>query len=192
MARIAAGTEADVGAAVAAARAAFPPWAGPDTRHSVVVWWRPNISPKNAIDATGLEVAQLLQLSRRGNGCRPCDEAKTPGTARGAILRSMAAEILRRKPELCALETEDSGKPIEESEWDIDDAAACFEYFAERAEKLCDAGSGAPPPKEVALPDDAFAGMVVKEPLGVVGLITPWNYPLLMSVWKVAPVGRCI
>ena len=53
-------------------------------------------------------------------------------------------------------------------------------------------GQRRPPPKEVALPDDAFAGMVVKEPLGVVGLITPWNYPLLMSVWKVAPVGRCI
>ena len=92
--RIASGTEADVSAAVLAARRAFPGW------------------------------------------------AKTPGTARAAILRKMAAEVLRRKDELSALETEDCGKPLEESEWDIDDVAACFEYFAERAEKLCDPGSG--------------------------------------------------
>jgi betaine-aldehyde dehydrogenase len=97
-----------------------------------------------------------------------------------------ANSALRRKDELSALETEDCGKPLEESEWDVDDVAACFEYFAERAEKLCAPGSGSIS-REVSLPDAAFAGTLVKEPLGVVGLITPWNYPLLMAVWKVAP-----
>ena len=43
------------------------------------------------------------------------------------------------------------------------------------------------PWRQVDLPDESFAGKLVKEPLGVVGLITPWNYPLLMGVWKVAP-----
>ena len=86
--------------------------------------------------------------------------------------------------ELSAMETADCGKPIEESEWDIDDAAACFEYYAEKAEAL-DAHGGSD--IAVDLPDDAFKGRLLKEQLGVVGLITPWNYPLLMAVWKVAP-----
>ncbi|KAJ6760629.1 BETAINE ALDEHYDE DEHYDROGENASE 1 CHLOROPLASTIC [Salix purpurea] len=64
----------------------------------------------------------------------------------------------------------------------IDDVAGCFEYYADLAEGL-DAKQKAP----VSLPMETFKSYVLKEPLGVVALITPWNYPLLMGAWKVAP-----
>ncbi|KAF9598231.1 hypothetical protein IFM89_026007, partial [Coptis chinensis] len=76
----------------------------------------------------------------------------------------------------------DSGKPLDEASWDIDDVAGCFEYYAELAEGL-DAKQKTP----ITLPMETFKTHVLKEPIGVVGLITPWNYPLLMAIWKVAP-----
>ncbi|KAJ6749103.1 BETAINE ALDEHYDE DEHYDROGENASE 1 CHLOROPLASTIC [Salix purpurea] len=63
-----------------------------------------------------------------------------------------------------------------------DDVAGCFEYYADLAEGL-DAKQKAP----VSLPMETFKSYVLKEPLGVVALITPWNYPLLLATWKVAP-----
>ncbi|XP_057718029.1 aminoaldehyde dehydrogenase ALDH10A8, chloroplastic-like isoform X5 [Arachis stenosperma] len=64
----------------------------------------------------------------------------------------------------------------------MDDVAGCFEFYADLAEKL-DGKQKAP----VSLPMETFKSYVLKEPIGVVGLITPWNYPLLMATWKVAP-----
>ncbi|KAJ6765221.1 BETAINE ALDEHYDE DEHYDROGENASE [Salix koriyanagi] len=63
-----------------------------------------------------------------------------------------------------------------------DDVAGCFEYYADLAEGL-DAKQKAP----VSLPMETFKSYVLKESLGVVALITPWNYPLLLATWKVAP-----
>ena len=63
-----------------------------------------------------------------------------------------------------------------------DAAAACFDYYAELAEAL-DTERVQP----IALPDDRFESRAVREPLGVAGAIIPWNYPLLMAAWKVAP-----
>lgn len=57
-----------------------------------------------------------------------------------------------------------------------DDVAACFEYYAELAEKL-DKRQG----EALQLPMEEFKGAIRREPLGVVGLITPWNYPMLMA-----------
>ncbi len=57
-----------------------------------------------------------------------------------------------------------------------DDVAGCFEYYAELAENL-DKRQGEP----LQLPMDEFKGKIRREPLGVVGLITPWNYPMLMA-----------
>ncbi|MFQ6632994.1 hypothetical protein Gotur_012078, partial [Gossypium turneri] len=91
-------------------------------------------------------------------------------------------QIKERKPVLAKLETVDCGKPLSESEADMDDVVGCFEYYADLAEGL-DAKQKAP----ISLPMKTFKSYVIKEPIGVVALIVPWNYPLLMATWKVAP-----
>ncbi|KAL8546037.1 hypothetical protein ACS0TY_005952 [Phlomoides rotata] len=78
--------------------------------------------------------------------------------------------------------TADCGKPLEEAAWDIDDVAGCFEYYAGIAE-----GLDAKEKTLVSLPMETFKCHVLKEPIGLVGLITPWNYLMLMATWKVAP-----
>ena len=107
---------------------------------------------------------------------------RTRGAERAALLRAMAAAITGQKASLSRLEVLDNGKPLPEAEWDIADAAGCFEYYAELAEGL-DAQQDEP----VALPDARFESVVRREPVGVAGQIIPWNYPLLMAAWKVAP-----
>src|SRR5690242_12186138 len=97
---------------------------------------------------------------------------------RGRILFRLAERIRARRAELAELETRNSGKPIVESEYDMDDTATCFEYYGGLATKIN--GEVLPVPAEAV----AFA---MREPVGVAGQIIPWNYPLLMAAWKVAP-----
>jgi betaine-aldehyde dehydrogenase len=103
-------------------------------------------------------------------------------TARSHVLRKMAAYLHDRRQELAVLEVRDNGKPLAEALLDIADATGCFEFYAELAEQH-------PASKPASLPvtDTRFAVTVVHEPVGVVGQIIPWNYPLLMAAWKVAP-----
>ena len=97
---------------------------------------------------------------------------------RGRILLR-AAEIVRRDAEqLAHLETLDCGKPIRESRSDIDEVAFIFEYYGGWATKIY----GEVPP----VGPDALS-FVLREPMGVAGAITPWNYPMLMAAQKVAP-----
>ncbi|KAJ4712257.1 Betaine-aldehyde dehydrogenase [Melia azedarach] len=110
------------------------------------------------------------------------DWSSASGAVRAKYLRAIAAKVTERKSEFAKLESMDCGKPLDEAAWDIDDVAGCFEYYADLAEGL-DAKQKAP----VSLPMQNFKSYVLKEPIGVVGLITPWNYPLLMATWKVAP-----
>jgi betaine-aldehyde dehydrogenase len=100
------------------------------------------------------------------------------GRERGTLLYKVAAAIRQRAPELAELETRNMGKPIVEAEFDIADAAHCFEYYAGLAGKI----EG----ETLSVPDNALS-MVIREPVGVVGQIIPWNYPLLMAAWKLAP-----
>ncbi len=104
------------------------------------------------------------------------------GVERAAILRQVASKIREHAPELAYIEVKDSGKPLPEAEWDMGDAAGTFDYFARLAE--ADDKTNA---EQVALADSRFFGQVLKEPLGVIASITPWNYPLLMAAWKLAP-----
>jgi betaine-aldehyde dehydrogenase len=104
------------------------------------------------------------------------------GRERAKVLRAVAACVRARKPALAKLETANNGKPLKESEWDVDDVAGCFEYFAEQAEKLDERQN-----TSIKLPDDNFRCVMRYEPTGVVSAIIPWNYPLLMLAWKVAP-----
>jgi betaine-aldehyde dehydrogenase len=109
------------------------------------------------------------------------DGAWWPGTSerdRGGILLR-AAEIVRRELErLAHLESVDSGKPIGEAREDIAEVAFMFEYYGGWATKIY----GEIPPV-----GPGAMSLVVKEPVGVAAAITPWNYPMMMAVQKVAP-----
>lgn len=133
--------------------------------------------------ATPEDVNIAVEAARRAiarNGGK--DWATASGAHRAKYLRAIAAKVTERKTELARFEALDSGKPLEEAAWDIDDVAGCFEYNAELAEAL-DGQQKAP----ISVPMDTMKCYLLREPLGVVGLITPWNYPLLMAAWKVAP-----
>lgn len=97
---------------------------------------------------------------------------------RAKLLFAVADELEKRKDELAALETTDNGKPLRETEFDIDDAAACFRYYAGLITK---------PQGYTYNVSDPMQAMTVREPIGVCGQIIPWNYPLLMAAWKLAP-----
>ncbi|RWX81228.1 aldehyde dehydrogenase family protein [Neorhizobium lilium] len=103
------------------------------------------------------------------------------GKERATYLRAMAKGIHDRLAELAHLETRDNGKPLPESEWDLADAAGCFDFYADLAEEL----DGEV--EDLKLADARFVSKAVREPLGVTVAIVPWNYPLLMASWKVAP-----
>ncbi len=107
---------------------------------------------------------------------------KLTGTERAVYLRAIAEKIEERRHALAHLEVTDNGKPLPEALWDIDDAAGCFRYYAGLAEEL-----DANPEETIAVGDTRFRARAIREPLGIVGAITPWNYPLLMVSWKVAP-----
>ena len=97
---------------------------------------------------------------------------------RGQVLLEVAHRLRAQAAELARLETENMGKPVLEAEADVADAAACFEYYGGLATKV----TGEVNP----VPSDALS-LTLKEPVGVCGQIIPWNYPLLMAAWKLAP-----
>lgn len=97
---------------------------------------------------------------------------------RASYLFAIANKLEERAEEIAALETLDNGKPLRESGFDVADAVACFRYYA---------GIVTKPDGQTYHVADPMQAMVVREPVGVCGLITPWNYPLLMGVWKIAP-----
>jgi aldehyde dehydrogenase (NAD+) len=101
--------------------------------------------------------------------------AALPGRERGKYVYRIARLIQERARELAVLESLDNGKPIKESrDVDVPLAAAHFFYYAGWADKLDHAGFGPDP-----------------RPLGVAGQVIPWNFPLLMAAWKLAPALAC-
>lgn len=104
------------------------------------------------------------------------------GSERAAILRKMGDEITARTDELARIEVRDNGKPLPEAVWDIKDTAGCFHFYADMAERFDDNSE-----QQITLSMDEFKSKAVKEPIGVAGAIIPWNFPMLMAAWKVAP-----
>ncbi|MBT2340663.1 MULTISPECIES: aldehyde dehydrogenase family protein [Pseudomonas] len=116
--------------------------------------------------------------------------SKTTGAERGAILRRIAAGVRTGREQLMQLQSRNNGKPLFEAAIDVDDVVATFEYYAGLAEGL-DAGQDS----SVALPSDDFSARLRREPCGVVGLIVPWNFPMVTTAWKLAPAlaaGCCV
>jgi betaine-aldehyde dehydrogenase len=105
--------------------------------------------------------------------------SRTTGPERGRQLLRLADLIERDAGELARLETLNTGKTLEESRWDMADITGIFRYYAGLADK--DAG------EVIASPVPDATSMVVREPVGVCGQISPWNYPLLQAAWKLAP-----
>lgn len=101
---------------------------------------------------------------------------------RAALLRKIARAIEAASDSLIALQIANNGKPEAEAAFDIADAVACWDYYADLIESA-PGGDG----QAVALPDPGFAARLVLEPCGVVGLITPWNFPMVTTAWKLAP-----
>ncbi|MFD6277039.1 aldehyde dehydrogenase family protein [Streptomyces sp. NPDC060209] len=104
----------------------------------------------------------------------------TPAAERGRLLLRVADLLERDKDVFARAETLDTGKRLVESEYDMDDIANCFRYFGNLVasggtDRVVDTG------------DSGVDSRVVHEPVGVCSLITPWNYPLLQTAWKVAP-----
>ncbi len=98
---------------------------------------------------------------------------------RKRVLIRFAQLIAEHGDELALLETLDMGKPIRDArDVDVPLAAECVAYFGEAVDKVYD---------EVAPTDPSSVVMVVREPLGVIGAVVPWNFPLLMAAWKLGP-----
>ena len=103
----------------------------------------------------------------------------TPGIERCELLHTVARRIRERREEIAMLLTREGGKPLIENMDEVEWVAACFDYYAEVGRH--EAGRVIPPVQRHQM------NFVVKEPYGVVACIVPWNYPLLLMAWKVAP-----
>lgn len=111
---------------------------------------------------------------------------KLTAAERATYLFKIADIIEAQAERLAVLETINCGKPLREARFDVADACACFRYYAGLITK--------PLGQTFNVPDPAMLSMVVREPVGVCAQIVPWNYPLLMAAWKLAPglaAGNC-
>src|SRR3974390_405691 len=126
--------------------------------------------------ATAADVDKAVKAARAAFDGGPW--ATTTAQDRGRILFKLAEKIRQNTAMLAELEARNGGKPIVEAEYDMSDVATCFEYYGGLATKI----TGQVNP----VPDNALS-LSLKEPVGVAGQIIPWNYPLLMAAWKLAP-----
>ncbi|WP_299777095.1 aldehyde dehydrogenase [uncultured Roseobacter sp.] len=138
--------------------------------------------------ATGEEITQIstagpadvdLAVSKAREAFDQGHWARMHPSGRKDVLIKLCKYITRRRRELAVLESLESGKPIRDCERvDIPEAIHCIKWHAEAADKIYDQTSPAG--------DDALS-VIVREPVGVVAAILPWNFPLLMLAWKIGP-----
>jgi acyl-CoA reductase-like NAD-dependent aldehyde dehydrogenase len=128
-------------------------------------------------EAAREDLDRAVAAARRAFVSGPWAEMKP--RQRGKVLLRAAERLQSRAEEFGRIETLDNGKPIfESSKIDMPAAADCLAYFGESADKLYgETHAGRP---------DAML-LTLREPVGVVGAITPWNFPLLQAMWKIAP-----
>ncbi|ATL80926.1 aldehyde dehydrogenase family protein [Streptomyces malaysiensis] len=125
----------------------------------------------------GKDAAEAVAAARQAFDQGPWP--RTPVGARGDLLLRVADLVERDKAGLARAESLDTGKRLAESELDLDGVVACFRYYGQlvrtEADRIVDTGT------------EHTVSRVIYEPVGVCALITPWNYPLLQTSWKVAP-----
>src|SRR5216683_1706671 len=125
---------------------------------------------------TAADVDSAVKAARTAFDSGPWRQ--TTAADRGRLLYKLAEKIRANAALLAELECRNSGKPIVEAEYDIADAATCFEYYAGLANKVLGHVN--------SVPANALS-FTLREPVGVAGQIIPWNYPLVMASWKLAP-----
>jgi len=143
-----------------------------------------NLNPATGRSLGTVAAGEQLDVDRAVAGARAAFRRGTwseqPPKARKRVLLKFAELILANKDELALLETLDTGKPIGDSlSVDIPSAANCIRWYAEAVDKVYD---------EVAPTGPRALATITREPMGVVGAIVPWNFPLLMASWKIGPV----
>lgn len=109
--------------------------------------------------------------------------SEVPAPKRGQILFKVAELLRKEKDRLARLETQEMGKVLEEARGDVQEAIDIFEYFAGEGRRLF----GKTTTSELK---EKFA-MSIRRPIGIVGLITPWNFPIAIPAWKLAPALIC-
>lgn len=128
-------------------------------------------------EATAADTVRAIGAARRS-----FDEgvwSSVPAPERGDLLLGVAEQLRRRNEEFARAESADTGKRIVESRMDMDDIAACFQYYG----KLAGMDAG----RVVDAGDNTVRSRIDYEPVGVCALISPWNFPLLQAAWKIAP-----
>ncbi len=143
----------------------------------------PRINPATGVEIAHVAAGDSADVDAAVRGARQAFEsgvwAHAAPRTRKKVLMRFAELIEQHADELALLETLDMGKPIRDSrKVDVPLAAQCISYYGEAVDKVYD---------EVAPTDRDAVVMVVREPLGVVGAVVPWNFPLLMASWKIGP-----
>ncbi|MFY8019204.1 MAG: aldehyde dehydrogenase family protein, partial [Inhella sp.] len=102
-----------------------------------------------------------------------------PPAQRKRVMIAFADSLLAHADELALTETLDMGKPVKYSRSvDVNSAANCIRWYGEAVDKVYD---------EIAPTPSTALALITREPVGVVGVIVPWNYPMIMAAWKIAP-----
>ena len=144
------------------------------------------VNPSNPSEVLGTtpksDKAETERAIGAATSALPGWKATLPAS-RGAILMQAANIIESREDELATLMAREAGKPMKEARMEVGRAAAIFRYYGSEGWRL----DGINPPS--ARPGVTHSSM--REPLGVVGLITPWNFPLAIPSWKMAPALIC-
>ncbi len=128
-------------------------------------------------EATVMEVNEAVAAARNAFDNTNWGSADN-ALNRAQLMMALANKLRGNAAKFAELDTLNCGKPLVESEGDVADSANCLDFFAGLATKTMG--------ETVAVPMN-MQSMVVREPIGVVAQIVPWNYPLLMGVWKIAP-----
>jgi betaine-aldehyde dehydrogenase len=141
------------------------------------------VNPSDGTVVATVDIADDADVQRAIAAARRTFDAtdwpRTPTADRADLLSRTADLIERDRDRIARAETLNTGKALRESQYDVDDVINVFRYYSRLA---C-----ADPTRVVDVDNPAVISRIVHEPLGVCGLIGPWNYPLLQISWKVAP-----
>ena len=147
----------------------------------------PTINPTTAEPITDVASAGAEDVDRAVRAAREAFEREEWQTLdarkRGKLLYAIADQLEARAEDLARLETTDNGKPLREARmFDVRESIECFRYYAGWADKMTGEVIPVPGP---------YLNYTRREPVGVCAAIIPWNYPLQMAAWKVAPALAC-
>jgi len=138
----------------------------------------------NPVDAQVMASAALASVAEAARAVEAADRAfgtwsRTTGDERAKVLRAAAAAVSARSEELATILTREHGKPLADARKEIKAAIDTFDFYAEEARRI--GGELAPSRSRTA------RSLVLRQPVGVVAAITPWNYPVSLMAWKLGP-----